>query len=360
MNDIAFDQLRDAINQGVNKQSLWLVDESINSAQISTVQPRDNLLAMSNRYDVFLQLKNQGINALLSDFDFSRFDRELDQKLDAVYFRVCKEKAIVHRVINQAYKKLTIGGELYLSGFKNEGIKTYVDKAAGLMNSQAEKNKGGKTSLLAVVEKVACSGKRLDGSLGDLLDDKNYTYFVDVESNGLNFISKPGVFGWNKIDRGSEFLIENLPALLTDFVNKPISVIDIGCGYGYLSVMASSAITSGSRFVATDNNIAAVECCKNNFSRFDVNGEVIVGDCAENINEKFDLVICNPPFHQGFDVEGDLTSKFLTSSKRLLKKDGSAFFVVNSFIGIEKKATAIFDDVTMLANNGSFKLMVLK
>jgi 16S rRNA (guanine1207-N2)-methyltransferase len=353
MSDIAFEQLRDAINRCIDRQSLWLVDESINHAQISTIQPRANLLAMSNRYDVVQQLKKNGIDARLSDFNFS----QLDIAIDAIYFRVCKEKAIVHRIINQARKTLAVDGELYLSGFKNEGIKTYVDKAAVLMNTQAKKNKGGKTALLAVIENTAESNGDLEGDL----DDKDYTSFVDLDLNGsTKIISKPGVFGWNKIDRGSEFLIEHLPDVLTSFSNQPIDVIDIGCGYGYLTVMANTIIAPGSRFLATDNNIAAVECCKRNFSRFDISGDAVVDDCAESVNEKFDLVLCNPPFHQGFDIESDLTSKFLMTARRLLKKGGCAFFVVNSFIAIEKKAATIFDDVSMLENNGSFKLIVLR
>jgi 16S rRNA (guanine1207-N2)-methyltransferase len=116
----------------------------------------------------------------------------------------------------------------------------------------------------------------------------------------------------------------------------------------------------GVEFIAVDNNVTAVEVCRENFKRHAVSGEVMLDDCAAGIDRKVDVVICNPPFHQGFDIDDDLTTRFLEAAKKLLHKDGAAFFVVNSFIPLERKAKRLFSKVSVLDNNKSFKLLILE
>ena len=40
-----------------------------------------------------------------------------------------------------------------------------------------------------------------------ILDDKNYTALQRFKTESFNYHSKPGVYGWNKIDKGSELLV---------------------------------------------------------------------------------------------------------------------------------------------------------
>ena len=98
--------------------------------------------------------------------------------------------------------------------------------------------------------------------------------------------------------------------------------------------------------------------CRKNFHDHQVNGEAILDDCAGQLEGSFDLIVCNPPFHQGFEVEGDLTDRFLAAANRLLEPSGKAVFVVNAFISLEKKAASYFQQVDTLANNRSFKVIV--
>jgi 16S rRNA (guanine1207-N2)-methyltransferase len=43
------------------------------------------------------------------------------------------------------------------------------------------------------------------------------------------FISRPGVFGWDKADQGSQLLLQHIPRNLSG------RGADFGCGYGFLS-----------------------------------------------------------------------------------------------------------------------------
>jgi 16S rRNA (guanine1207-N2)-methyltransferase len=171
--------------------------------------------------------------------------------------------------------------------------------------------------------------------------------------------SKPGLFGWNKVDQGSAFLADVLTDFFQHLGTEPKQILDLGCGYGYLSLMASKHTNAS--IVATDNNAAAIAACSKNFSEFGVRGEVVAGNCADNINEKFDAVLCNPPFHQGFNTDNVLTQCFVDSSYQHLNQGGKALFVANRFVPIERCAERLFKtgNIEKIAENKRFKLLLL-
>lgn len=346
MSDIAFQQLREQLiaHQG---SGLWVVDENIHVQSIAGFRPPQGLVAVTNRVDVYQQLKIAGFSVQLNDFDLSIFMRD---GCDQIYYRVSKEKPVVHHVINQAALMLPVGGRLFLAGYKNEGTKTYIDKAAKSLGTLVNKTLGGKTAMLAEVMR--------DDQPAAMLDDKCYRDMVSLTAESeTTFYSKPGVYGWNKIDKGSAFLIEQLDVFMATIEGQAQRFADLGCGFGYLSVMASKRYPGF--YSACDNNVAAVNCCQLNFQYHQVDGDVLLDDCAESMPSGFDVVLCNPPFHQGFDVESDLCRRFMAAAYRLLRAKGAGLFVVNAFIPVEKKAGSLFSKVETIANNGSFKLVAV-
>ncbi len=71
-------------------------------------------------------------------------------------------------------------------------------------------------------------------------------------------------------------------------------VVEIGCGSGFLSkyVLAKAEIKS---ILVNDINNLAIECAKGNIQ--DSRASFSVGDGLKKIaNQKFDLIICNPPY----------------------------------------------------------------
>jgi len=344
MTDLSFQLLQNALHQ-CEGNNLWLVDENIDLTQ--SVSAPDNTVAISNRYDIQQALLKKSVDCTFNDFDFSPIE---DNSIDNIFFRVSKEKAVVHHIINQAARTLKTDGELYLSGYKNDGIKTYADKAQQLLQGSKDKSNGGKSSHLFKLSKKAVNTE-------NVLDDKNYRSLTTLtQPDESELFTKPGQFGWNKTDKGSEFLINELPRFLDGIRKPPETLLDLGCGYGYLTLMVEKELNLN-RIVATDNNAAAVLSCKKNVQSFTFNVDVIADDCAEHINEKFELIVCNPPFHQGFSTDNSLTERFTEQACRHLRPKGSAFFVVNQFIPLEKIAEDYFNNIEVFASNKSFKLI---
>lgn len=347
MSDAASDWLINTIRHENAEKALWCSDENIQGSLTASKNWQTKPILMSNRWDVAQRAEEQGFIAYFSDFNFSVFE---DESFSHVFYRISKEKPVTHHIINAAYRLLTPGGKFFISGQKNEGIKTYIDKAALLFASPTSAQKNGLIYTATL--------KKMSQHSTNFLDDSHYHQLRPIASlDSITPYSKPGLFGWNKIDQGSEFLIRELPAFLNTLPARPTGLLDLGCGYGYLTLM--TATLDVTQRVLTDNNAAALTTASYNCERHGLNVQVIAADCGDQVQGTFDLILCNPPFHQGFAVDGDLTNKFIRGTKRLLAKNGSAVFVVNQFIPLERKASEYFRKVQLLADNGSFKVVAL-
>ncbi len=369
MSDTAFNLLKPLISHH-RTPAVWFADENALNTALALQPPLEGLSVICNRYDIYHQFVAARFDCRFTDFTQGDIPND---SLKQVFYRISKEKPIAHHIINLAYRLLQVGGELVLCGEKNQGIKSYFDKAKKRFGSDATLEKHG-TVYLTRLQKSPPPTVEPDIKLpGDrALDDLDYHRIRPIaEQNGIPIYSKPGIFGWNKIDQGSAFLIENLPRFLqrlslhrsqTHNNNPPTSVLDLGCGYGYLMIAGIDAFVgdkSAFRFVATDNNAAALRAARYNFQHRQLPVDVVADDCGAGIDEHFDIIICNPPFHQGFGVDGGLTDKFLQNTRRLLSSDGAAVFVVNRFIALERKAKAYFPHIEILAENRSFKIVTL-
>ncbi len=301
---------------------------------------------LSNRFDVAEQARAATPETRFSDFDFSdlRSDR-----LTLVAARLSKEKAVVHHIANSASRVLDDGGRLVLVGGKREGIKGYANRIGEAWgDGRGSLHKEGALYAAQCTRRCAPTA---------VLADNDYPRLRTVDTPGPDPVySKPGIFGWDRVDPGSRLLADELPAFLAGG-NRGARLLDLGCGYGYLSLMAAKegrlAIT------ATDNNAAALAACRRNFEVHGIGGQVVAADAGAGLGSVFDLLLCNPPFHQGFRGDRALTEKFLDAARALLVPRGRALFVVNAFVPLEKLARDRFDSVTVVRENRSYKVVAL-
>lgn len=316
------------------RETLWIADENSKALLQQGFVFAGDLL--SNRWDIARLAEGKAGRSFFSDFHFE----ELERNYRRIVYPVSKEKAVVNYIINRAPQFLGEGGELVLLGGKQSGIKSYAAKAAQRFGSVRQLQKHGAEY---------ASSNQVHGHGGEKIDDLDYTSLHRLEElNGL--YSKPGLFGWNKIDRGSALLAEQFQDHLPP---ADASVVDLGCGYGYLCAQLSRH--GRFHFTATDNNAAALLACGKNFRELSLEGVVVPSDAGAELESGIaDLLICNPPFHQGFQVEGDLTDRFLSQAARLLKPAGFALFVVNEFIPLARKGRDYFSEVQLLVKDKGF------
>ncbi len=334
-----------------NENQVWLVDE--NHANTLAINISDmQIKVITNRWDIAEEAKQKKFNIEFSDFDLSPI---ADNSLDAIFYRISKEKPLVHYLFNQAWRCLKPEGKIYLVGYKNEGIKTYTEKLASILGDSQKAIKEGALYTAQLT-------KYRDYLAAENLDTQDYPHLRLMLDNHLQkFFSKPGLFGWNKVDLGSELLINHLDKLPLAEI-QPQNCLDLGCGYGYITLAASrnQNCPSIQSWIMTDNNAAAIIAAEQNRLSVGLNGKVIPDDCAVSIQDTFDLILSNPPFHQGFNSDTDLTEKFVRETKRLLSKKGIAFFVINQFVPLETKAENYFSRIKLLHKEAGFKLISLQ
>lgn len=164
---------------------------------------------------------------------------------------------------------------------------------------------------------------------------------------GLEAWSQPGVFAWDRIDPGSALLAEHLPPMKGGGV-------DLGCGYGALSVVTlrSPAVTA-LRLIDLDRR--AVEAARRNVedprATFDQADVRLVEDTGDR-----DFVVSNPPFHDGGAEDRRLGQAFIRKAAGLLKRGGVAWIVANRHLPYEAELNEAFKRVRMVADAGGYKL----
>ncbi|GAB2875978.1 class I SAM-dependent methyltransferase [Microbulbifer echini] len=319
----------------IPRETLWIADENSRVLLQPGFQFDGDLL--TNRWDIAELAQGKVSRNFFSDFHLE----ELDRKYRRIIYSVSKEKAVVRHVIDQAPRFLGEGGELVLLGEKQSGIKSYAVKAAEHLNGTKQLQKHGN-------EYVSTNRVAHPGAI-EPTGEADYPHLRSLPELG-NLFSKPGLFGWNKIDKGSALLAQQFT---TELPEDGAHVVDLGCGYGYLS--AQLAPLGNFHFAATDNNAAALLACRKNFHTLGIPGVVLPSDAGDELESgAADLVLCNPPFHQGFQVEGDLTDRFLQHSARILKSTGMALFVVNEFIPLAKKGPRYYSEVQLVNKERGF------
>jgi len=96
--------------------------------------------------------------------------------------------------------------------------------------------------------------------------------------------------------------------LLADSVNveKGKTLLDLGCGAGLVSVLASQ---QGAIVTAADFNPDALEIAIKNSKNYGFDIKTIETDMFSNITEKYDYIYFNPPYLPHEDIDDELAKK---------------------------------------------------
>ncbi|MFA5496425.1 MAG: methyltransferase [Porticoccaceae bacterium] len=335
--------LLDTLRQGSGNR-LLVADE--NCRDFPFDQLPDAVQVFTNRVDIARLAERAGTATHFSDFDFSHCAA---RSVACLAYRLSKEKAVVHHIANQARSLLAAGGTLVLVGGKQEGIKTFAKTLGKALGSAAILEKHGTVYRAVITRGNADAGP---------LDDHDYSRLRTIFSvDGKPVCSKPGLFGWDRVDQGSALLADHLADFFATLPTAPQRLLDLGCGYGYLALAASRL--GHFHITATDNCAAAIRACQHNFERHGITGTVVADDSGETLPPGYDVILCNPPFHQGFQADRRLTETFVANCHRLLDRRGRALFVVNVFVPLESLADTHFAQGKVVLNNGRFKLIEL-
>lgn len=151
----------------------------------------------------------------------------------------------------------------------------------------------------------------------------------------LSFFSDNGVFSKDKIDFGSNLLVTEI---MKNLNYTPTNILDVGCGYGFMGICLSKYFSCQADLV--DVNERAVHLCKKNIALNKVSANAFISDIYENVKDKYNLIITNPPIRAG-----KLTVlNFLKGAKDYLESNGNLWFVIRKDQGAKSIIKALEND----------------
>lgn len=171
---------------------------------------------------------------------------------------------------------------------------------------------------------------------------------------GTQFHSVPGIYGWNKVDRGSELLVSTLPPLTG-------SGADIGCGYGYLTHEVLTRSPEVAHVVLVEADARALDCARQNLAPFGKRCHFHWLDATlpegHTVLQNLDWVVMNPPFHENAETNHGIGRAFIETAAAALVSGGQLFLVANHFLGYEKLLSVRFGQVQRVLDKDGFKVI---
>ncbi len=196
-------------------------------------------------------------------------------------------KGQVFEWIDQGFQALEMGGALYLTGQRNRGIRSYAAYLHAVFGNSKRAGRVGRVEIYS-------AKKEQDDPCQAPIDNRMTFELCDLPGSPYRVETRAGVFSRDGLDNGTRLLINCLKVLPADHV------LDWGCGWGALGMVAARLSVKGSATLV-DSNIRAVSCTEENLKRNQICNVVVrVGDARIwDRREKFDLIVSNPPFHDG-------------------------------------------------------------
>jgi 16S rRNA (guanine1207-N2)-methyltransferase len=198
-------------------------------------------------------------------------------------------KARVFELMQACFGALAPGGSLYLAGRRDAGVESYRLRLQDLF---------GKVDVLhrRAGMRVYRAEKVADTPGVEPAPSHRTIRADDLPGGAYTFETRAGVFSWDGVDPGTRLLLAHAA------MRPGERVLDLGCGFGVLGIVASRI--TGSRTTLVDVDALAIGCARRNVAINAVSGASVVpsdGFCGLP-GSRFDLVLSNPPTHQGARV----------------------------------------------------------
>ena len=186
----------------------------------------------------------------------------------------------------------------------------------------------------------------------EVQDVKSAKKIINYEIKNEKFDN--GVFSKTKVDFGTD-------VMLRTFLNENkklenIRILDIGCGYGVVSVVLKRFFEKA-KILSTDVNERALELTKENIQKNNRTDdfEVRKSFVFDNISENFDVILSNPPIRAGKQVIFEIYEKSFFH----LNKNGEFYCVIQTKHGAKstkKKLEELFGNCTTLVIEAGYRI----
>ena len=178
----------------------------------------------------------------------------------------------------------------------------------------------------------------------------------DLLGNKLTFNANSGVFSKDRVDFGTNVLLNSLPS----FKDKK-TLLDVGCGYGIMGITLAKGYPNLTVDLV-DVNQSCVDLTKENIKRNHINNakcylsnlyEFIKN---EGINYKYDVIISNPPIRAGKEIVHGIA----ITGYEYLNPFGEIYFVIQKKQGalsLLKRMEEVFNNAEIINKQNGYLIL---
>lgn len=232
------------------------------------------------------------------------------------------------------------GGNIIVAGGKTDGAASLRKRIAGTGTdiSHAAKSHG-----VVFWIKVDGDSKKLAAELthepGPLVEDR--------------YTTAPGMFSHGHVDPGSELLANHISC------EKVARVADFCAGWGYLSAKLAERCRDASQLHLYEADHASLEAARQNVSASQKRELAFFWQdlLREPVANRYDLIVMNPPFHQGRMAEPDIGRRLIQVSAGALVTRGELLMVANRNLPYEEELGSHFSRFEQLAADNGYKVL---
>jgi 16S rRNA (guanine1207-N2)-methyltransferase len=241
--------------------------------------------------------------------------------------------------VAEAIERTGAGGLVVVAGSKDDGIASLRKRLAGQVEIEGA---------LPKYHGLAFWFRRNPGAgeAASALRDANPAQLVEGR-----FRTAPGMFSHDRIDAGSQLLVENLPRDLGGHV------ADFCAGWGFVAAEITARFPAVSTLDLHEADFEALEAAKVNLAGAGRRAGVFWTDLlAEPVERRYDAIVMNPPFHKGRAADPDIGAGMIRAAAKALKPGGRLVTVANRQLPYEAVLNAAFSSWSETARDDSFKV----
>ncbi|MGB7238029.1 MAG: methyltransferase [Rhodococcus sp. (in: high G+C Gram-positive bacteria)] len=167
---------------------------------------------------------------------------------------------------------------------------------------------------------------------------------------GLTVVAYGAVFAGAKLDIGTRYLVGFEKKMKPDAGQ----IVDLGCGTGILACLLARARPDATVH-ATDRSAAAVASARATAAANGLDVDVSRDDAMSTYPQSsVDLIVCNPPFHEGASLHTGSAEKLFEAARRVLKPGGEMWTVYNSHLNYRRALADAVGPTTVAGKNTKF------
>ena len=262
-----------------------------------------------------------------------------DIELDGVIIFMPRAKDVLTLLLQQACSLLAAGKKLIVIGEHAKGVKS-APKYMQDFVTDIQKYDNARRCSLFIGHSLENTRFRLD----------EFTKFqtVKIKDTMLEIATLPSVFGHKKLDPATQMLLTELPAL-----ENIRSFYDFACGSGVISAYILKQYPE-MKATLSDVHSLSLFTAKKTLSANNVSAQIIAADGCAKLENKVDLIVCNPPFHQGNKNDYAITQNFIRQAYDRLAIQGRLIMVANRFLPYADSLDASFGEYSIIQQDNKY------